>query len=67
VDVDSGDSGTSNDDVTDTASLAAAYKAIGYAQGSTLDYLVQGGGQHSEVYWAQRLPRTLAFVLGHGR
>jgi predicted alpha/beta superfamily hydrolase len=65
--VDSGDSGPSNDDQTDTANLAAAYKALGYAQGSTLDYLVQTGGQHSEVYWAQRLPGTLAFLLGAGR
>jgi predicted alpha/beta superfamily hydrolase len=65
--VDSGDSGTGNDDETDTASLAAAYKAIGYVQGSTLDYLVQAGGQHSEIYWAQRLPGTLAFLLGPGR
>jgi predicted alpha/beta superfamily hydrolase len=65
--VDSGDSGTSNDDETDTASLAAAYKALGYVQGSTLDYLVQAGGQHSEIYWAQRLPGTLAFLLGAGR
>jgi predicted alpha/beta superfamily hydrolase len=65
--VDSGDSGPSNDDMTDTANLAAAYKALGYAQGSILDYLVQTGGQHSEVYWAQRLPGTLAFLLGAGR
>jgi predicted alpha/beta superfamily hydrolase len=65
--VDSGDSGPSNDDVTDTASLDAAYLAIGYKQGSTLDYLVQAGGQHSEIYWAQRLPGTLAFLLGPGR
>jgi len=65
--VDSGDSGTGNDDETDTASLAAAYKALGYVQGSTLDYLVQAGGQHSEIYWAQRLPGTLAFLLGPGR
>lgn len=65
--VDSGDSGPSNDDVTDTASLAAAYEAIGYVQGPTLDYLVQAGGQHSEIYWAQRLPGALAFLLGPGR
>ena len=65
--VDSGDSGTGNDDVTDTASLDAAYKALGYVQGPTLDYLVQAGGQHSEIYWAQRLPGTLAFLLGPRR
>jgi predicted alpha/beta superfamily hydrolase len=65
--VDSGDSGPSNDDVTNTANLAKAYQALGYAQGTTLDYRVQAGGQHSEIYWAQRLPGTLAFLLGPGR
>jgi len=65
--VDSGDSGPSNDDVTDTASLAAEYQTLGYAKGSTLDYVVQAGGQHSETYWAQRLPGALAFLLGPGR
>src|SRR5581483_5039078 len=43
--VDSGDSGTSNDDVTETATLAAKYRSVGYTDGSTLDYLVQAGGQ----------------------
>jgi len=65
--VDSGDSGPSNDDVTNTAMLAAAYQTLGYAKGSTLDYVVQMGGQHNEVYWAQRLPGALAFLLGAGR
>jgi predicted alpha/beta superfamily hydrolase len=65
--VDSGDSGPSNDDVTQTATLATAYQALGYAQGTSLDYLVQAGGQHSEIYWAQRLPAALAFLLGPGR
>jgi len=53
--------------VTDTASLAAEYQTLGYAKGSTLDYVVQAGGQHSETYWAQRLPGALAFLLGPGR
>ncbi len=65
--VDSGDSGPSNDDVTDTASLAAEYQSIGYLKGATLDYVVQAGGQHNEIYWAQRLPGALAFLLGPGR
>jgi predicted alpha/beta superfamily hydrolase len=65
--VDSGDSGPSNDDVTNTANLAKAYQSTGYAQGTSLDYLVQAGGQHSEIYWAQRLPAALAFLLGPGR
>jgi predicted alpha/beta superfamily hydrolase len=65
--VDSGDSGTSNDDVTLTAQVATAYQALGYASGATLDYVVQSGGQHSETYWAERLPAALAFLLGPGR
>jgi predicted alpha/beta superfamily hydrolase len=65
--VDSGDSGPSNDDVTDTSDLAAQYRTIGYADGSTLDYVVQAGGQHNEIYWAQRLPAALHFLLGPGR
>ena len=62
--VDSGDSGTSNDDVTQTAMLADAYRALGYQNGVTFDYVVQAGGQHSEVYWAMRLPGTFRFLLG---
>jgi predicted alpha/beta superfamily hydrolase len=58
--VDSGDAGDSMDDVADTAKLAQAYRD----HGATLDYLVQHGGQHSEVYWRQRTPGALAFLLG---
>jgi predicted alpha/beta superfamily hydrolase len=61
--VDSGDSGASNDDVTDTADLAAAYRAVGYAEGTDFHYVVQPGGQHNEVYWAMRLPAALRFLL----
>jgi predicted alpha/beta superfamily hydrolase len=59
--VDSGDAGNSNDDVTDTAQLAQAWKA---KSGVTVDYLVQSGGQHNEYYWRQRLPGALSFLLG---
>ena len=62
--VDSGDSGPSNDDVADTAMLADAYRAIGYADGSTLDYLVGAGDQHNEIYWRRRVPDALQFLLG---
>jgi predicted alpha/beta superfamily hydrolase len=62
--VDSGDSGPSNDDVTDTANLASAYRGLGYSDGKTLDYLVQMGGQHNEVYWAQRFPGAAQFLFG---
>jgi len=59
--VDSGDSGPSNDDVTQTATLQQAYRDLG---GIDVRYVVQRGGQHSEVYWRQRAPGALAFLLG---
>lgn len=65
--VDSGNAGTSNDDVTNTAALAQAWRDRGYADDVTLKYVVQQGATHSEVYWAQRLPGALHFLLGAGR
>ena len=65
--VDSGDSGASNDDVTQTKMLADQYRSLGYKDGATFDYVVQAGGQHNEVSWAQRLPGAMAFLLGPGR
>jgi len=65
--VDSGDSGASNDDVTETKTLADQYRTLGYRDGTSFDYVVQAGGQHNEVYWAQRLPGALAFLLGPAR
>lgn len=62
--VDSGNAGDSMDGVTQTRELAATYRSVGYAEGTTLHYVVQDGGQHSERYWAQRLPGALAFLLG---
>jgi predicted alpha/beta superfamily hydrolase len=62
--VDSGDSGPSNDDVTQTKKLADTYGTVGYVQGKDLSYLVQAGGMHNEAYWAQRLPGALAFLVG---
>lgn len=65
--VDSGDSGPSSDGVTDTASLAAAYRTLGYVDGTTLKYVVQQGATHTESAWASRLPGALDFLLGPGR
>lgn len=62
--VDSGDSGDSNDDVTNTTALAAKYRDVGYVDNTTLLHVVQAGGQHNEVYWAERLPAALHFLLG---
>ncbi len=62
--VDSGDSGNSSDDKTNTAQLAQAYRTLGYSEPTTLKYVVQQGATHSETYWAQRLPAALEFLLG---
>lgn len=62
--VDSGDSGESSDDKVNTAKLAMAYEQAGYIEGQSLHYVVQPGASHSEVYWAQRLPGALGFLLG---
>ncbi len=62
--VDSGDAGDSSDGVADTAMLADVVRAAGYREGVDLRYVVQRGAAHNEVYWAQRLPGALAFLLG---
>ena len=65
--VDSGNAGSSMDDVTNTAALAQAWRDRGYADDVTLMYVVQNGASHSETFWAQRLPVALRFLLGPGR
>ena len=63
--VDCGDDGASNEDgIVETTMLFAAYKKLGYSEGTTFEHVVQPGGTHSELYWAQRLPGALAFLLG---
>jgi predicted alpha/beta superfamily hydrolase len=62
--VDSGDSGTSNDDVTNTTELAARYRSAGYTDNKDLLHVVQPGAIHNETYWASRLPAALHFLLG---
>ncbi len=65
--VDSGDSGASQDGMADTAELARRLRGVGYADGTSLKYVVQAGAQHNETYWAERLPGALEFLLGPGR
>lgn len=60
--VDSGDSGPSNDGVTDTRELVSAYRALGYTDG--LKHVEQAGATHTESAWASRLPGALEFLLG---
>lgn len=62
--VDSGDSGASNDDVVNTTELAARYRKVGYTDQKDLFHVVQAGAIHNEIYWAQRLPAALHFLLG---
>jgi len=62
--VDSGDSGTDNDDVADTNVLAQTWLDLGYQEGVDFHHVVQAGGQHNEIYWAQRLPGALRFLVG---
>jgi predicted alpha/beta superfamily hydrolase len=62
--VDSGDSGTENDDVTNTTELAARYRKAGYTDNKDLLHVVQPGAIHNETYWASRLPAALHFLLG---
>jgi predicted alpha/beta superfamily hydrolase len=52
------------DDESDTDQLAAVYAAQGYVDGATFRHVVQPGAQHSETYWAERLPGALQLLLG---
>jgi predicted alpha/beta superfamily hydrolase len=58
------DCGDTNDDQADTTMLFADYATLGYVEGTDFMHVVQPGGQHNEVYWAQRLPAALAFLFG---
>lgn len=62
--VDSGNAGTSSDDVANTTMLAHAYETLGYTEGVDLRHVVQAGGTHSEIYWAQRFPAAAQFLMG---
>ncbi len=59
------DNGDVNDDQDLTPTLAADYNNVGYTTANgNFKYVVQHGGQHSEIYWAQRLPGALQFLFG---
>jgi predicted alpha/beta superfamily hydrolase len=59
--VDSGDSGTDNDDVINTGALAQAYQNVGWIQ---VKHVVGHGDTHTESSWARRLPGAMHFLLG---
>ena len=52
------------DDEADTDLLAAAYADAGYTEGVNLRHVIQPGAVHSEVYWAERFPGAMQFILG---
>jgi predicted alpha/beta superfamily hydrolase len=58
------DCGTPGDGSAQTQHLMSAYLGLGYVDGSSYRSVMQAGAQHSETYWAQRLPGALAFLLG---
>jgi predicted alpha/beta superfamily hydrolase len=58
------DSGSPNDGQADTDLLANAYLALGYVDGVSFRHVVQPGGMHNEVFWAQRFPGAMQLVLG---
>ena len=62
--LDSGDSGVDEADVTQTARLADAYRAIGFRENVDFRYVVEHGAVHHESAWAARLPEALKFLLG---
>jgi len=57
------DCGTPGDDSTNTTQLVTDYTGLGYVEGTSLLHVYQPGGQHNEIYWAQRLPAALAFLF----
>jgi predicted alpha/beta superfamily hydrolase len=58
------DVGGAKDGEADTVKLAGAWRDIGYSDGKDLLYLEDPMGLHNEVYWAERLPNALKFLVG---
>jgi enterochelin esterase family protein len=61
--LDSGDSGASQDNLPDVTAMADALAARGYDH----TRVQQAGAIHDWVYWAQRWPGMLAWILRPGR
>ena len=62
--VDSGNAGDGADDFENTATLVSHLRSQGYVDGASLEYVLQPGALHNEIYWAERLPHALSFLLG---
>lgn len=61
--LDSGDSGTSNDGMADTAAMRDLLIDKGWVLGEDLEYVLGQGQSHNESAWAARAPGALAFLL----
>lgn len=61
--LDSGDSGTSNDNVLLTATERDRLVSLGYVFNMDLDHVIGFGDQHNEDAWKRRLPRALMFLF----
>ena len=60
--LDSGDSGPSNDGMTDTITLRDVLVTDGWTIGDDLLYVLGVGQQHNESAWAARAPGALEFL-----
>lgn len=61
--VDSGDSGISDDDVTDTSQVATAFIVSGgFELGRNFYWYLDRGGQHNEAYWSARFHHPMQWL-----
>lgn len=61
--LDSGDSGTSNDNAWLTMNLRDALLRQGYVMEQSLRHVVGYGQQHNEAAWAARFPQAIGFLF----
>lgn len=62
--VDSGNAGPDDDDEAQSLAVVKALESAGWSRNTTLACYVQDGGQHSEIYWAERFHVPLLFFFG---
>lgn len=63
IHLDSGDSGTSNDGMVDTAAMRDLLIDKGWVLNEDLEYVLGQGHSHNEAAWAARAPGALSFLL----
>jgi len=64
--VDSGNSGVTDDDMTDTSAVSTAFLTSrkGFTLGQNFFWYLQPGGQHNEYWWSKRLHHPLLWLYG---